>query len=101
MIYFFAGCIIGFIVGWVLAIFTEDMEDFKYGYCAYIQEVVKNSPAFGILRKGDIILTVNGEWIKWKLIATVIKMKEVGDVVKLEILREGMKVPIEMELGVK
>ena len=29
MSYFFAGCIIGFIIGWVLAIFTEDMEEFK------------------------------------------------------------------------
>ena len=79
----------------------EDMEDFKYGYGAYIQEVVKESPAFAILKKGDIILTVDGEWIKWRLIATVVKMKEVGDVVKLEILREKMKVPIEMELGEK
>ena len=80
----------------------EDMfDDFRYGYGAYIQEVVKDSPAFGILKKDDIILTVDGKWIKWRLIATVVKMKEVGDVVKLEILREGMKVPIEMELGVK
>ena len=79
----------------------EDMEDFKYGYGAYIQEVVKNSPAFGILKKGDIILTVDGEWIKWRLIATVVKMKEVGDVVNLEILRDRMKVPIKLELGVK
>ena len=79
----------------------EDMKDFKYGYGAYIQEVVKNSPAFGILKKDDIILTVDGEWVKWRLIATVVKMKKVGDVVKLEILRDGMKVPIEMTLGVK
>ena len=79
----------------------EDMDDFKYGYGAYIQDVVKSSPAFGILKKGDIILKVDGVNVKWKLIATVVKMKEVGDVVKLEILRDGMKVPIEMELGVK
>jgi len=80
----------------------EDMmDDFKYGYGAYIQEVVKNSPAHGILREGDIILTVDGEWIKWRLIATIVKMKEVDDVVILEILRDGMKIPIEMTLGGK
>ena len=79
----------------------EDMEDFKYGYGAYIKDVVKNSPAFGILKKDDIILTVDGEWVKWRLIATVVKMKKVGDVVKLEILRDGMKIPIEITLGKK
>ena len=79
----------------------EDMDDFKYGYGAYIQDVVKSSPAFGILKKGDIILKVNDVAVKWKLIATVVKMKQVGDIVKLEILRDGMKVPIEMELGSK
>lgn len=81
----------------------EDMsaEYFKYGYGAYIQEVVKDSPSFGILKKGDIILKVDGKDIKWRLIATIVKMKKVGDVVKLDILRDGMKVPIEMTLGGK
>ena len=80
----------------------EDMFDgFKHGYGAYIQEVVKDSPSFGILKKGDIILKVDGKDIKWRLIATIVKMKKVGDVVKLDILRDGMKVPIEMTLGGK
>lgn len=80
----------------------EDMFDgFKHGYGAYIQEVVKDSPSFGILKEGDIILKVDGKEVKWRLIATIVKMKKVGDVVKLDILRDGMKVPIEMTLGGK
>jgi len=80
----------------------EDMmDDFNHGYGAYIQEVVKDSPAFGILKKDDIILTLNGKNVKWRLIATIVKMKRVGEVIQLKILRNGMIVPIEIELGGK
>lgn len=80
---------------------SKDMENFIHGKGAYIQEVVKNSPAFGILNKDDIILKINGEDVKWRMFASVIKMKNIGDVVQLEVLRERMTVPIEMTLQPK
>ena len=80
---------------------SKDMENFIHGKGAYIQEVVENSPAFGILHKDDIILKINGEDVKWKMFASVIKMKSVGDVVLLEVLREKMTVPIKMTLQTK
>lgn len=80
----------------------EDIpNDFRHGYGAYIQEVVKDSPSFDILKEGDIILKVDGKDVKWRLIATIVKMKKVGDVVKLVILRDGLKIPIEIILGEK
>jgi serine protease Do len=80
---------------------SKDMESFQYGKGAYIQEIVKDSPAFGILEKDDIILKLNGKDVKWRMFASVIKMKNIGDVIQLEILRNSMLVPIEMTLQPK
>lgn len=76
----------------------KDMKNFRYGYGAYIQEIVKDSPAVDVLRVGDIILKVNGEPIKWKMLATRIKTKKIGDVINLEVLRNKLHIPIVMKL---
>lgn len=80
---------------------SDDMDNFRHGYGAKIQEVVEGSPSFGILREGDIILKIDGEDVKWRMLASIVKMKDIGEVVKLLILRQGMTVPIEMTLQSK
>tara|TARA_Y100000310_G_scaffold252108_1_gene258769 strand:+ start:306 stop:1433 length:1128 start_codon:yes stop_codon:yes gene_type:complete len=80
---------------------SKDMENFRYGKGAYIQEIVKDSPAFGILKKDDIIVKLNGKDVKLRMFASVIKMKDVGDVIQLEILRNSMLIPIEIILQPK
>ena len=79
----------------------DDVEHFRHGYGVYLQEIVKDSPAFGILQENDIILKLNGMDIKWRMFATTIKTKKLGDVIQLEILRDRMLVPVEMTLGAK
>ena len=70
----------------------------KHGYGAYIQEIVKDSPSFGILKVGDIILKIDGEEVRWRMLASIVKMKTIGDTLHLEILRNRMKVPMKMIL---
>ena len=70
----------------------------KHGYGAYIQEVIKDSPSFGILKEGDIVLKVDGEEIKWRMLASIVKMKTIGEQIKFDILRDRKFVPIEMTL---
>ena len=62
---------------------------FKYGYGAYVQEVVPGSPAEGILKIGDIIIKMDFVDIKWKLLATKVKSKKIGDKAYFVILRDG------------
>ena len=80
---------------------SDDLKNFQHGWGAYIQEIIQDSPAFGILKEGDIILKIDGEKVKWKMLASIIKMKSIGDVVKLEIIRDGLTIPIEMTLQAK
>jgi len=77
---------------------TKDYRDSKHGYGAYVQEIVPKSPAFGVIKVGDIILKVDGKEVKWKMLASIVKMKSIGDTLKLEILRKGMHIPLEMIL---
>ena len=76
----------------------KDGADIKYGYGAYIQEIVPKSPAYGILKLGDIILKVDGEDVKWRMLASIVKMKTIGEVVNFEVLRNGMRIPISIML---
>ena len=76
----------------------KEMKEFKYGYGAYIQEIVKKSPAVDLLRVGDIILKIDGKPVKWKMLATLVKSKKIGDTLNLEILRNGFHIPITMIL---
>ena len=77
----------------------EDMENYIHGVGAYVQEVVKGSPAMGIIKVGDIILVMDGQPIKWRLLATRVKSKKIGEKAELIILRDGMEIPLTFEMG--
>jgi S1-C subfamily serine protease len=75
------------------------MEGFVYGIGAFVEEIVADSPATGIIKVGDIILSMDGEMIKWRLLATRVKSMKIGDVVKFIILRDGMEFPLTFTMG--
>ena len=77
----------------------EDMENYVYGIGAYVSEIVPDSPATGIIKVGDIILSMDGEMIKWRLLATRVKSMQIGDVVNFIILRDGMEFPLTFRMG--
>ena len=79
----------------------EDMKNIPYvhGVGAYVQEIVPDSPSIGILKVGDIILSMDGEVIKWRLLATKVKTKKIGDKVEFIIIRDGMKIPLTFEMS--
>ena len=77
----------------------DDMENYVHGVGAVVVEVVPDSPAFGIIKVGDIILSMDGEKIKWKLLATRVKSKHIGEIAKLIILRDGMEIPLDFVMG--
>jgi putative ABC transport system ATP-binding protein len=71
-----------------------------------ITRVVSGSPAAGVLQRGDVILSVDGQPIphggQYPLGPTMIDQLEklhAGDNVTLEIDRQGQDEPVEIELG--
>ena len=77
----------------------EDMKGYVHGIGAYVSEIVPDSPATGIIKVGDIILSMDGEMIKWRLLATRVKSMQIGDVVNFIILRDGMEFPLTFRMG--
>ena len=77
----------------------EDMKGYVHGIGAFVEEIVADSPATGIIKVGDIILSMDGEMIKWRLLATRVKSMKIGDVVKFIILRDGMEFPLTFTMG--
>jgi len=77
----------------------EDMKGYIHGIGAYVSEIVPDSPATGIIKVGDIILSMDGEMIKWRLLATRVKSMQIGDVVNFIILRDGMEFPLAFTMG--
>ena len=71
----------------------------EYGYGAYVQEIVPGSPAEGVLMVGDIIRQIDATRVKWKLLATKVKTKKIGDIAHFIIIRDGMVIPIEFTMG--
>jgi serine protease Do len=67
---------------------------YEFGHGAYIQEIVPGSPAEGILKVGDIINRLDAKPIRWKMLATKVKSKKIGDTTYLIVIRDGMIVPI-------
>jgi len=72
---------------------------FRYGYSAYVQEVVPDSPAFGLIKVGDIITRFDGKPFKWKLLATKVKSKKIGDKAYFIIVRDGLIIPLTFTMG--
>ena len=77
----------------------EDMKNYVYGYGAYVEEIVPDSPAAGILKVGDIILYMDNERVKWRLLATRVKSKTIGEEAHFIIIRDGMEVPLTFVMG--
>ena len=77
----------------------DDMENYVHGVGAYVSEVVPGSPATGIIKAGDIILSMDGKVIKWRLLSTWVKSKKIGDTAEFIILRDKMEVPIKFTMG--
>ena len=77
----------------------EDMTGYIHGIGAYVSEIVPDSPATGIIKVGDIILSMDDEMIKWRLLATRVKSMQIGDVVNFIILRDGMEFPLAFTMG--
>ena len=82
-------------------IIDTDMNDYTEGTGVIIQEIVPLSPAGDFLRVGDILLKMNGKDIKWRMLATQIKNKRVGEIVLFDIVRDGKHMKVEFKLGIK
>ena len=82
-------------------IIETDIDVYKEGIGVIIQEIVPSSPAGQYLRVGDVLLKMNGENIKWRMLATKIKNKKVGEIVLFDIVRDGKHMKIEFKLGRK
>lgn len=64
--------------------------------------VVDGAPAFGVLEKGDIITGINGETIKTiKDFERVINSTKPGDVITVDLIRNGEKETVNLKLGAK
>ncbi|WP_457742284.1 site-2 protease family protein [Thermococcus sp.] len=65
-----------------------------------ISDVVPNSPAYGVLHKGDVIVAINGQPIKTmeQFIAYMNKTKP-GERITLTIIRDGEKMNLPLTLG--
>jgi serine protease Do len=72
---------------------------YEFGYGAYIREIVPGSPAEGILKVGDIISRVDSKPIKWKLLATKVKSKKIGEKIYFIVIRNGMIVPLTFTMS--
>ena len=78
---------------------TNSVYPYMFGFGAYVEEIVPDSPAAGILKVGDIIMYMDGERIKWRLLATKVKSKKIGSEARLIIIRDGMEVPLTFTMG--
>ena len=79
----------------------KDMSNFTEGVGVIIEQIVPASPAGDFLRVDDILLKMNGEDIKWRMLATKIKNKKVGEIVLFDIVRDGKHMKVEFKLGIK
>jgi serine protease Do len=82
---------------------TPDLAEYfglKPGEGVLVNDVVRGSPADGLLRRGDVILSVNGQAVhNTDELQQAIMFKQVGEKVKLEVLREKERLTIEVPLG--
>ena len=65
-----------------------------------VSDVVKGSPADGVLQKGDVILAINGHETKTlEQFAEIMNKTRPGETVKMRVLREGKEIQVELTLG--
>lgn len=89
-------------LGIAYRILTKDaavMNDLPEG--AYVQQVVKDSPAeHADIRKGDIITKIDGQKVNSKSqLSTIIAKKKVGDTLSITIFRNGKSSDVKVTLG--
>jgi len=65
-----------------------------------VADVIAGSPSVGILQRGDVILSVNGQKVKSVTqLQELIMFKAVGERVSLEIVRDKQMLTVEVTLG--
>ncbi len=65
-----------------------------------VNDVVPGSPADGILKRGDVILSVNGQPVhNTDELQQAIMFRKVGETVTLEVLRQGERLKLKVTLG--
>jgi serine protease Do len=82
---------------------TPDLTEYfgvKPGEGILVNDVVQGSPAEGILKRGDVILSVDEKPVhNTDELQLSIMFRKVGEQVKLEIMREGQRMTVEVKLG--
>ncbi len=71
----------------------------KAGSGAYIQEIVPDGPAAGILQINDVLLELDGKSINPATLAKIITRKAPKDNVVLKVLRDGKIIIVNIILG--
>ena len=69
-----------------------------FGKNVIIVKVTKDGAAFGKLKENDIVQKLNGEIARHTNFATIISQLPPGTVVKMEVLRNGKVIEVEIEL---
>ncbi len=82
---------------------TPDLAEYfgiEPGEGVLVNDVVRGSPAEGILERGDVILSVNGQAVHGTdELQQAIMFKQVGERVKLEVMRNKQRLTVEVILG--
>jgi len=79
----------------------KDYEAIENGVGSYIEEIVPKGPSENILKVGDIILALDGDDVKMKLLATEIAMRKPNTDVIFTIVRDNLLMNITVKLGEK
>jgi serine protease Do len=79
----------------------KDYEAIENGVGSYIEEIVPKGPSENILKVGDIILALDGNDVKMKLLATEIAMRKPNTDVIFTIVRDNLLMNITVKLGEK
>jgi len=65
-----------------------------------VSGVLEESPAFGILQKGDVIIAMDGEQIKdIEEFITFMNHTKPGQMITLTVLRDGQEINLQLKLG--
>ena len=70
----------------------------EFGENVIIVKVTKDGAAFGKLKENDIVQKLDGEIVRHTNFATIISQLAPGTVVKMEVLRDGKVIEVEIEL---
>lgn len=90
---------LGIYIGDVTADLAEHF-GIKPGEGVLVNDVVKGSPAEGLLQRGDVVLSVDGQAVhNTDELQQAIMFRQVGEKVSLEIIRAGQRLTVGVPLG--